>query len=190
MIDNSDLRSWPVPRRRREADTALLAELVRSSSTVPAARRHRVHLPRRVLFIGGLLAGLLAGGGVAAAVVALQPQAPAVRDIARCYSEVSTDFSTSFPGTEVAIATQPGGTQSTDVPSQVVSLCGAIWRVGFPSHGSTSVSTGQNNPVPALVACVLPSGEAAVFPGDSSTCAKLGLPDMTPNGAAAPQPAP
>ncbi|MCU1495565.1 MAG: hypothetical protein JWO62_3329 [Acidimicrobiaceae bacterium] len=189
MIEDSDLRSWPVPRKRRDADAALLSELARSSSDARSRGPRKLHLPRRVLFIGGIVGALLAGGGVAAAVVALQPQAPAVRDVARCYSQVSTDFSSSFPGTEVAVAAPAGNTQRPDVPAQVISACGAIWRVGFPPHGAPA-ATGQNNPVPALVACVLPSGEAAVFPGDASTCSKLNLPDMTANGAAAPQKAP
>lgn len=37
------------------------------------------------------------------------------------------------------------------------------------------VPTGGTFPVPPLVACVLPSGQAGIFPGDSVTCTSLGL---------------
>ena len=40
-------------------------------------------------------------------------------------------------------------------------------------------SPGADNPVPPLVACVMPDGTAAVFPGTRATCATLGLPNAS-----------
>jgi hypothetical protein len=48
-----------------------------------------------------------------------------------------------------------------------VALCAALWRQG-------DVLTGDITP-PHLVACVLDTGVVAVFPGDDSTCERLGL---------------
>jgi hypothetical protein len=46
--------------------------------------------------------------------------------------------------------------------------CADVWRSGsFRSYGAGAV--------PPLAACVLPTGEAAVFPGDPTVCDRLGL---------------
>jgi hypothetical protein len=185
MIDDSNLRTWRIPPRRREADKLLLGEMAAISRLPQKVRRF--HLPRLSL-VGLVVGGLIVGGGVAAAVVSLQPQNPSVRDVARCYSQVSTDFSSSFPGTEVSIAqrldpsTRATDSTDTDVPSQVVSLCAASWRLGWSRGGPGSAPASDDNPVPALVVCVLPSGEAAVFPGNETTCKSLGLPLMSAQG--------
>jgi hypothetical protein len=44
---------------------------------------------------------------------------------------------------------------------------------------TTAPSPGADNPVPPLVACVMPDGTAAVFPGTRASCVTLGLPDAT-----------
>ena len=50
-----------------------------------------------------------------------------------------------------------------------VALCAALWSQG-------DVRTGDTTP-PHLVACVLDTGVVAVFPGDDSTCERLGIPE-------------
>lgn len=183
MTDDTNLTTWRIPRQRRVADKHLLGELVRASTSdsPPRAKRH-LGLSRRAFLIVAIAGGLVTGGGVAAAVVVLQSQNPTVRDVARCYSEVSSNFSSSFPGTEVTIAPLIVGSTNTDVPSQVISLCSASWRLGFARPAPGAPASSGNNPVPSLIACVLPSGEAAVFPGDAATCTKLGLSLMSPQG--------
>ena len=174
---------------RAEADKAVLSAAVREA-TRPAAGRagHRslVSLGTRGTIAGILVAGAVAGGATAA--VVLSAQRPTVFDQARCYSEPSTDFGPSFPGTSAAVA-QPAGSSatSTDVADQALEVCGAVWRQGLLRYGSPNAGGDgiPDHPVPSLVACVLPSGEAAVFPGDRSTCGALGLPLMAPEGSGA-----
>lgn len=180
-----DLTGGPEHRpARAEADKAELSAMIRARE----GRRLAGPVPRRLGSLGarGVVAGLvvagaLAGGGVAAAVL-LSPQRPTVLDEARCYSEPSTDFSTSFPGTSVSVAGPAGATGTTvDVPDQAVGACAAVWRQGLLVYGAPGVVQGDgvpDHPVPALTACVLPSGEAAVFPGGPKTCRSLGLPPM------------
>jgi hypothetical protein len=188
MIDDTNLRTWQVPPQRRAADKMLLAEVMAEPNSPKQRSTPRLHLTRRAILVVSLVGGIITAGGVAAAVVTLRPQNPSVRDTARCYSKVSTNFSSSFPGGEVGIAQQlnPATNASvptnTDVPSQVISLCATMWSWGFSKPGIGAPRTSENNPVPSLVACVLPSGEAAVFPGNAATCTKLGLPVMSRQG--------
>lgn len=188
MLD--DLPDRLEPRAARAAaDKAVLSSIV-----VEPRREHfswaksggRRKLSGRVIVVGALVAGVLAGGGAAAAVL-LAPQRPTVFDQARCYSEPSSDFSDAFPGTSITTPTEVGQSGPIDVPDQALDACSAVWRQGLLVYGSPHVLSGpgtSDNRVPPLVVCVLPSGEAAVFPGDAETCASLGLPPMAPNGSA------
>jgi hypothetical protein len=177
MIDLKNVPELrPLPRSRRDADEALLRSTVRST---PAARPRR-----RLLAVASVGAGtVLVVGGVAAAGSLLSARSADVHDSARCYSAVSSDFGDGFPGTTVALAATPGH-PAADVPSQVLDLCSSVWAAGLlgPDGGQVSAAKDQKSgtlptdgPVPALAACVLPSGEAAVFPGPPDTCASLGL---------------
>jgi hypothetical protein len=184
-----DLPTGPRLRpARADADKAELAHVVREASeAVPhLVRRLRIGpLSARATIAGVVVAGALAGGGAAAAVL-LSPQRPTVFDEARCYSEASTDFSASFPGTSVAVASAVGSQSGVDVPDQALEACGAVWRQGLLVTGSSGVVQGSGIPdhqVPSLAVCVLPSGEAAVFPGGTGTCGGLGLPPMAPKAS-------
>lgn len=178
MTDRATPTTYALPRGRREADKALLtglAELQRPPHRV--GRQLRVSY--RILLVGGLVVGVLTGGGVAAATGVLSPLNTTIHNVARCYSRFSTDFSSSFPGVDVAVAQTNRYSATVDVPRLATDLCSAVWSYGFSSPGVAPPRISRNNPVPALVVCVLPSGEAAVFPGTATTCTRLGLPLMS-----------
>ena len=173
-----------VPEHRRSADKQLLAELVSSQSGAPKAPLRWVPHTVRGVIVAGLVVCTIVGGGAAAAVL-LRPQNPTVRNEARCYTKVSTDFSASFPGSTITIL-RPNGGGYADVPDAVIAACASGWRqggLGQPRPGPNSPPPTGQFPVPALVACVLPDGEAAVFPGGPKTCEQLGLPRMSPQTA-------
>ena len=175
-----DLENVPQLREltpeRRDADEALLRHAVRSA---PLDRRRR----RLRVVAGAGVAAVVVVGGVAAAGSVLSARDADVRNSARCYSAVSSDFGDGFPGTTVGVAAAPGQS-AADVPSQVVELCSSVWAAGVfaPGGAQASASAGgksgtlpTDGPVPVLTACMLPSGEAAVFPGPAGTCGQLGL---------------
>jgi hypothetical protein len=74
-------------------------------------------------------------------------------------------------------------------PGQVtdaLGTCSSLWSQGLIKAGprgaavpASRPSPDAHDPVPPLVVCVMPDGTAAVFPGDKSTCAALGLPDAS-----------
>ncbi len=190
MIMSDDLRGRLEPRADRvAADKAVLSWVMAEPRRKRAALRIHERRPRlsgRVIVVGALAASVLAGGTAAAAVL-LAPQRPTVFDQARCYSEPSNDFSAAFPGTSITLATALGQSGTMDVPDQALGVCSAAWQQGLLVYGSSGAlprPETRDNPVPPLAVCVLPSGEAAVFPGGSDTCSSLGLPPMAPNGSA------
>jgi len=122
----------------------------------------------------------LAGGAVAAA-EALGSSPASVKGEVRCYSvQQLTDNTRQYTDTtQAAVGNQAPPDQSATVAA-ALDACSALWQIGFIQPGkivtdvANSGSAGQRT-VPSLAACVLSSGEAAVFPGDSSTCARLDL---------------
>jgi hypothetical protein len=172
MIDLDNLpEPGPIPPARRSADRQLLLEFVSS---------HRRH--RRPAMAGAFVAGgALLATGTAYAVDALSPQPATVHDIAYCYPSASLDG----PRSGVAVATVPGQPPA-DVASNAIRLCEGVWRLGGvqkfgppDADGYVTMPTPDPNvTVPHMVACVLPSGEAAVFPGDAGTCGSLDLPPL------------
>jgi len=81
----------------------------------------------------------------------------------------------------VAAAGAPGSNAQV---TNALAVCSVVWADGFLRWGSSEVggtrlpsgALDPDHPVPPLVVCVLPSGIAAVFPGEKNTCATLGLP--------------
>ena len=64
----------------------------------------------------------------------------------------------------------------------LLDACSALWQIGLIQPGKVvtdAAASPGDHTVPALAACVLPSGEAAVFPGDATTCARLDLRTLT-----------
>jgi len=140
---------------------------------------------RRKVAIVGIAVGLaLTGTAAAATIVHLTSAAVTDTDLARCYTVDSLAGGNNFRGTSVAAA---GPIGSHAQVTNALSACTLIWQDGLLTLGSRN-SSGANlspsdrahlnpdHPVPSLVVCVLPSGVAAVFPGNKETCQTLGLP--------------
>ena len=160
-------RTMPAELRRAHAD--LLESVVRRPP------------PWRSKFSLLALAGtMVVGTGVATAVV----RRGEVTDtsIARCYSQAVRDDGKDFPGGDVVGVEpfDPKSPQNRPGPPSAASareLCSAWWRDGLAQRvpGKPFVLPTEPQAVPALVVCVLPNGQAAVYPGDSQTCARLEL---------------
>jgi hypothetical protein len=162
------LRALPapaVPDLVRRLQRERLRSTAAGSSASPGVRWHR----RWVVAAVGA-AGVI-GGGASVAVAAITIDRATDRVIAHCFPSVSTNFGSAGPGLDV-------NTTSSDTAATALSLCSAAWSSGLlrpttPYIGEPS-RRGQF-PVPALVACVLPTGEVGVFPGASGICQHLSL---------------
>ncbi len=138
--------------------------------------------PRRKPILIAASAAVAAAAATAGGYAYVQHPAPVTdKSEARCYTVASlSDGAESFTFVaEAAVAGQPG-----PGPSQVdnaLSVCAGFWRQGIlrpgPDGARGAPDPGRDHPVPPLVACVLPDGTAAVFPGTTPTCAALGLPN-------------
>lgn len=136
------------------------------------ARRTR---RRRRILIGGIGAVvLIAGTGTAAALGVFDTVTNT--ETAYCYATASLDEST---GNRMEFAVQGSAENPRDAAANGVDVCGAYWRSGVFQIGKPvnidQPPTGTGSTVPPLVACVLPSGQAGIFPGDAATCPGLGL---------------
>ncbi|GAA1982984.1 hypothetical protein [Catenulispora subtropica] len=132
------------------------------------------------------LAVAVAGGTVAAA--ALRDHKPAtVPNTVRCFS-VDHVTQENRQYTDTAPAAQPGlapQDQSAAVAA-AVDACSGLWKIGLlvPGHADNTAALAHQEtndfPVPHLVACVLDSGQAAVFPSaDGQLCRSLGLSQLS-----------
>jgi hypothetical protein len=156
--------------QRFVADQALLRQLVSDQATT----RHRLRTRRGAVITAGVLA-VAATGGVATAKSLLPAEPATVHDSGRCYSMASHDFDSSFPGVGVTMAAAVGAPQPDSVP-YLLDMCTTVWRTGGLVLGRWPDATLRPGAdVPPLVACVLPSGQAAVFPGRPSVCSDLDL---------------
>jgi hypothetical protein len=177
------LRRVPAPPLAAESSERLLDELLlrldadllaaerTAAPSAPARRGWRVgRRPRRVAVVAAAAAVLVGLGGTAVAMLAFE-HAP-VRDLAHCFPYATTDVDRPGLGPDVTLA---GGADSA---AQALDLCRAEWRSGAlvatPPYVGTPGGTPQ--PVPPLVACVLPTGVVGVFPGPPETCTRLGFP--------------
>lgn len=137
--------------------------------------RHRPRRPRRPLLVVGT--GVAVAIGTSAGAYAYVQHSVPVTDktSARCYTADNTSG-----GGYVTIGEPPGGGGKGPI-DDALAACAAFWRQGIVRPGATApVPPGPANkayPVPPLVACVMPDGTAAVFPGQPGTCAALGFPD-------------
>ena len=135
------------------------------------AASRRCWRPRRMVVVIAVAGLVVAGGGVATAVAGLGSVTD--RSTARCYSEISSDFSDDFPGTTVG--TVDGADGSDGVVVAPLSVCAAVWEQTGVLQGAAPQDARPPHPVPHLVGCVLPDGRAAVYPGPDDTCERLGL---------------
>lgn len=120
-----------------------------------------------------------AGLGTAAAFGAFS--APTDRRIAYCFT--TADLNDPANREEFTVATAPNDTNPSlrDAAASALDICAGGWQQGRFSATNPKISLDPkpapwNYPVPPLVACVLPNGSVGVFPGDTTTCASLGLP--------------
>ncbi len=156
------------------------ADIERLRLCMAAAPSERRLSPRqRLLAVSSVFVALAVGGAATAAVV-LAPEKPSNVHVGRCYWEPSTDTSKSdFPGSLIAGAESRKGWKP-DLAAQIDDMCADLWQSGFfqvgsPGAHSALPASGQVYPVPVLTPCVLPNGDAAVFPGGDDTCGTLGF---------------
>jgi hypothetical protein len=166
-------------------------ELFVASELMESRRRRRGWWSRRGTIIGaGIGIVAIGSGGTALALSLIKPAPVTDTSVARCYSVVTRDTGTTFPGTTIA---EPSSTEGAGRVLAAVETCSAVWRAGILQLGvRTAVNRPTNSqyPVPALVGCTLPDGIAAVFPGDAQTCEQLGLAAELPPAVQAAQPLP
>jgi hypothetical protein len=163
---------FPAPRR-----AALRALLVETASASRPAAPYR---PRSRILIGGVAAITLVGGGGAIALSQLGSSSVSDRQSARCYSEASYSPGDKFPGTTIG---QPNSATGSGQVDSAIEVCAALWRAGILQPGVPTAVPRPDKaayPVPQLVACVLPDGRAAVFPGAPGLCLQMNLAAATP----------
>jgi hypothetical protein len=157
--------SRSLPTARRYAARRQLEELV--------SRRGLFRRRRRI--VTGLVVVAIVGSGVAG-ITLLRSSPITDRSTARCYTVDSVGTGEDFVGTTIVASGIPGSPAQVD---NAIAVCADFWRQGFLVAGKTGIQrrpASQSNPVPPLIACTLPDGRAAIFPGDQDTCAQLGLP--------------
>lgn len=145
-----------------------------------AASRDRRRRRRRIAILTtcGVL-GLSAAGVGTAAALGVFAQAPTDRHIAHCYA--TPDLHDPGNYSDISIL---DGSSLGDVAKEAIDICHEQWRLGQLNKTSPKVRPPQAEtiaqPAPSLIACVLPSGQVGVFPGNESTCASLNLPLALP----------
>lgn len=165
----------PPPARTLPEDRR--AAMRRQLQAVVAGRRHR----RRPLLIAASAVVVAAGTSAGAYAYVQHSQPVTDTNDARCYTVASLSAGPQSY-TTIAQATRAGSSRPAQV-NNAVSVCTALWRQGIlhpgPQGARGRAIPGPAGPsqVPPLVACVLPGGTAAVFPGTPSTCVTLGLPN-------------
>jgi hypothetical protein len=149
-----------------------------------AAEVTRGHRPRKPLLIAAGVLGVMVAAS-AGGYAYVQNSAPVTdKSEASCYTVASLSAgSESFTG--IAQATVVGSLRPAQV-NDALGVCATLWRQGLLRTGPQGAAAGAGrakpdqggtHPVPPLVACVLPNGTAAIFPGTRATCAALGLPN-------------
>ena len=97
-------------------------------------------------------------------------------------TDTSTAFCYSVPSLAGSYGSYVGAVGAPGSPAQVtdaLQTCSTLWRDGFLVLGTPHAMhvTGSTtvHRVPSLVVCTMANGTAGVFPGDGSTCGRLGL---------------
>lgn len=162
-----DLNELPKQRTMpRAADHQALIERYAGSG------RPRSRAVRRIAVMVAGGAVVLGGGSAAVAYVsAMKPEVPPMK-LTQCFTKATLDD---------AYSRQTGMVTRDHSARSAVQVCTVLWKAGLLRLNSTQDGTTSNTheyPVPPLTACVLSSGVAAVFPGDDTTCAGLGLPSL------------
>jgi hypothetical protein len=165
-----------VNRGKRPATTLRATEvrklLEALVSDQPRAGRRRRLMP----MMGG--ATVLLPAACASVVTGDHASAPVTNTSwARCYTSASLAPAGAykFIGTTVTLTNVSGASARV---TDALGVCAVLWRQGLLIRGKAGLGPriGRDHRVPPLVACVMPDGIAAVFPGHARTCAALGLP--------------
>ena len=156
-------RPFPSPRRAA-VKTMLMAE-------VRASRRAWWQAPAAVALGAAVGVSVLAGA-------AQQIVAPTRMLSAYCFSKVTTDTKYAADVSYAGDIVGPNLLRASKIEDPV-KVCGSFWEQGVLTPDRKMVgpapAPAHGHPVPRLVACTL-GGQAAVYPGDATTCARLGLP--------------
>ena len=163
--------SRPFPSARRAAvKTMLMAE-------VRASRRSWWQAPSAVAI--GAVVGVSVLAGAAQQIVA-----PTRTLSAHCFSKVTTDTTYAADVSYAGDIIGPNLLRASKIDDPVT-VCGDIWEQGVLTPGrlmlGPAARPAHGHHVPKLVACTL-GGQAAVYPGDATTCARLGLPRAQRSG--------
>jgi hypothetical protein len=157
--------SRPFPSARRAAVKRMLMAEVRAS------RRSWWRAPAAVAL--GAVVGVSVLAGAAQQIVA-----PTRTLSAYCFTKVTTDTAYAADVSYAGDIIGPNLLRSSKIDDPV-KVCGDIWEQGVLTPDRRMVgaapSPTHGHAVPRLVACTL-AGQAAVYPGDATTCARLGLP--------------
>lgn len=153
---------------------AIRVSLLVATRHVRSPRHSTRYRTTRAIIIASAAAALLTAGAIVVAQVSQQQK----DHYATCFEEVSLDSQQA-----VFILDDPS---NPDFVIDPIEACGVVWR----NDSWTVVSNGDPNdpndgtaPIPPLVACTLPDGQAAVFPREGNTasgtdfCEALGLAD-------------
>lgn len=159
------------------SSSARARHLAMFAAMLPSTAR-REHRRRRVaVLVAAGFVSLAAGVGVAASFGAFDAP-PSNRNTAHCYT--TADLGRADNHTDFGVAVAPNDPDAVgDAAGQAMQICSSEWAVGrfstltptFPAYASGSAT----HPVPPLTACVLDSGEVAIFPGPHQVCVALGL---------------
>jgi hypothetical protein len=141
--------------------------------------RRRTHALVGVAAVSGGV--MLAAGGHSTVDTAApgSPLAPTEREIGYCYR--TADIGSDAPNQHIAIGV--GGRDGrVDLTGDIMQICSDSWQSNVYDFQPRQPGAAYYR-VPQLVACVLTSkatsateGAVGVFPGNTSTCAELGLP--------------
>jgi len=164
----------------KERHLQMLADMAGDSRKAAEGTQPRRRSPRRralVIAIAVLTIGLV-GVGTAAAFGFFSAK-PTDRRVAVCYA--TADLSNAANHFDVAVATSGGRSPTErDAAGSALQICAGAWQQGRLSDKPPMVREDPREPpwtypVPALIVCVLPTGQVGVFPGKPVTCQGLGL---------------
>ncbi len=163
-----------LPARRRGPAREQLETVVRSSP------QHRTW--RRPVVLAGASGALVVCTGMAA-IAYVKSEPVTNKTDARCYTIASLDNGNDY--TTIAQAARPGAPDGR--VTDALAVCATLYRQGYLRPGIPGMvpqpNTTITHKVPRLIACTMPDGKAAIFPGRPGTCAKLGLPKALNHGS-------
>ncbi|MDX3022924.1 hypothetical protein [Streptomyces acidiscabies] len=158
------------PGRQDLIEDYLMQALHYQQDTAPSRRTRR-----RLAYAAAPVALVALAGGAVAATSLLGSSPASEPGTVRCYSAASLDS----PYTDTAMAQTTGQISPTDISATVtaaIRTCTSLWDAAViqPGKIGTPAAAGQDpGTTPALIACVLENGVAAVLPGKG--CQDLGL---------------